>query len=102
MDAVAIEKPNVSGLEEFGLEEFGDKTIFMGLVDVVDPTVESVSNIADDIVTALKEVPADRLVITPDCGIKHFPEQLAISKLQNMSKAVHLFNKAFHEMAMKN
>jgi 5-methyltetrahydropteroyltriglutamate--homocysteine methyltransferase len=92
VDAIAIEKPNVPGLREFNLGLFGEKTIFLGLVDVADASVESPSDIADDIIKALKEVPANRLVITPDCGIKHFPEQLALQKLQSMRLAVDAVN----------
>ena len=80
------------GLNEFNLGLFGEKTIFLGLVDVADSIVESPSQIADDIITALKEVPAHNLVITPDCGIKHFPEQLALQKLQSMRQAVDAVN----------
>ena len=97
VDAIAIEKPNVPGLGEFGLREFGNKIVFLGLVDVADASVESPSDIADDIIKALKEVPANRLVITPDCGIKHFPEQLALQKLQSMRLAVDAVNKEIYK-----
>ena len=92
VDAIAIEKPNVPSLREFNLGLFGEKTIFLGLVDVADSFVEPPSQIADDIIMALKEVPAHQLVITPDCGIKHFPEQLALQKLQSMRQAVDAVN----------
>jgi methionine synthase II (cobalamin-independent) len=37
------------------------------------------------------------LVITPDCGIKHFPEQLALQKLQSMRLAVDAVNKEIYK-----
>lgn len=100
--AIAVEKPNVPGLPEFGLAEFGDKTIFLGLIDVAAEAVEPAAAIADDIIMALKEVPVDRLVITPDCGIKHFPEPLALEKLQSMRSAVNAVNVEIQKIISKN
>ena len=101
VDAIAIEKPNMPGLNEFNLGLFGEKTIFLGLVDVADSIVESPSQIADDIIQALKEVPAHNLIITPDCGIKHFPEQLALQKLQSMRQAVDAVNTEITKISHK-
>ena len=102
VDAVAVEKPNVPGLPEFGLSAFGDKTIFLGLIGVAEEAVEPASQIADDIIMALKEVPVDRLVITPDCGIKHYPEALALEKLQTMRAAVDGVNVEIQKILAKN
>jgi len=102
VDAIAIEKPNVPGLTEFGLAAFGDKTVFLGLIDVADKAVESASKIADDIIMALKEVPVDKLVITPDCGIKHYPEALALEKLKTMRVAVDGVNVEIQKIISKN
>ena len=101
VDAIAVEKPNIPGLKEFNLGLFGEKTIFLGLVDVADSIVESPSQIADDIIQALKEVPAHNLIITPDCGIKHFPEQLALQKLQSMRQAVDAVNTEITKISHK-
>ena len=102
VDAVAVEKPNVPGLPEFGLSAFGDKTVFLGLIDVAAEAVEPASQIADDIIMALKEVPVDKLVITPDCGIKHYPEPLALEKLQTMRAAVDGVNVEIQKILSKN
>ena len=100
--AVAVEKPNVPSLPEFGLSEFGDKIIFLGLIDVAAEAVEPASQIANDVILALKEVPVDKLIITPDCGIKHYPESLALEKLQTMRAAVDGVNVEIQKIISNN
>ncbi|MBM3819627.1 MAG: methionine synthase [Acidimicrobiia bacterium] len=53
----------------------------LGVVDVKTTEVESATLVADRIRRALKVLPADRLVITPDCGCVHLPRDVAFEKL---------------------
>ncbi len=46
--------------------------------------------VADRISQALKHVPAERLVVAPDCGMKYLPRQLAFDKLRAMVEGVKL------------
>ncbi len=39
---------------------------------------------ADRIRAALKVVPAERLVIAPDCGMKYLPRPVAFAKMKAM------------------
>ncbi|HVA12698.1 MAG TPA: 5-methyltetrahydropteroyltriglutamate--homocysteine methyltransferase [Stellaceae bacterium] len=60
------------------------KQIMLGVIDLADPTVESADTVAARIRRALPYVPAERLVIAPDCGMKYLPREIAFAKLQAM------------------
>ncbi len=69
------------------LEKSGwDRGVGLGVIDVKNATVESPSIIADRIRRALEIVPADRLVINPDCGLRHLPGSVARAKLAAMAE----------------
>jgi 5-methyltetrahydropteroyltriglutamate--homocysteine methyltransferase len=40
--------------------------------------------VADRIRRALAHVPADRVVVAPDCGMKYLPRDVAFGKMQAM------------------
>jgi 5-methyltetrahydropteroyltriglutamate--homocysteine methyltransferase len=62
-----------------------DKTILLGVVDLSDAApVETPDAVAVRIREALEHVPAERLVIAPDCGMKYLPRETAFAKLQAM------------------
>jgi 5-methyltetrahydropteroyltriglutamate--homocysteine methyltransferase len=67
------------------LAKFGwDRDVGLGVIDVKDPEVESAELVARRIRTALELVPADRLMINPDCGLRHLTETQARAKLAAM------------------
>ena len=74
------------------LEEFSDapftKHIGLGVVDVHSHTLESVDDIADGIRLTLKYIPAERIFVDPDCGLKTRTVDEAKAKLTNIQKAV--------------
>ena len=76
------------------LHEFGDnpftKHIGLGVVDVHTHTQESVDDIADGIRLALKYIPAERIFVDPDCGLKTRTVEEAKTKLQNIQQAVDI------------
>jgi 5-methyltetrahydropteroyltriglutamate--homocysteine methyltransferase len=68
-----------------------DKTILLGVLDLSDASaVETPEAIAGRIREALEHVPAERLVIAPDCGMKYLPRELAFAKLQAMVAGTEL------------
>ncbi len=82
-----------SELDAFG--EFPkDKVLGVGVVDAKNTMVESVETIADRIRRALKVVPADRLMVAPDCGLGYFSRTTAYAKLRNMGQAADEVRKA--------
>ena len=59
-----------------------DKTIVLGVLDLSDGApVETPELVAERIRLALEHVPADRLVVAPDCGMKYLPRDVAYRKL---------------------
>jgi len=59
----------------------------LGVVDVHDAEVESVEEIKRNIKQGLKVVPPERLTISPDCGVKLLPREVAYQKIENMVQA---------------
>jgi 5-methyltetrahydropteroyltriglutamate--homocysteine methyltransferase len=69
------------------LAKFGwDRAVGLGVIDVKNTEPESPEFVASRIRRALDVVPADRLVINPDCGLRHLTSQVARAKLAAMAK----------------
>ena len=62
----------------------------LGVVDVKSHDIESPGFVADRIRRALDIVPAERLVINPDCGCMHLPRDVAFNKLSAMVEGARL------------
>ena len=61
-----------------------DKTVHVGVLDLRDTRVESPRVVADRIRAALEVIPAQRMIVAPDCGMKYLPRDVAYGKLRNM------------------
>ena len=59
-------------------------TLGLGVIDVKTQDIESPALVADRIRRALEVVPAERLVVNPDCGCVHLPRDVAFAKLTAM------------------
>jgi 5-methyltetrahydropteroyltriglutamate--homocysteine methyltransferase len=64
-----------------------DRVLGVGVLDVKTPEVEPGEIVAARIRRALEVVPADRMVVTPDCGLRHLPASTARAKLRVMTAA---------------
>ena len=62
-----------------------DRDIGLGVIDVKSSEVETPGLVADRIRAALDLVPADRLIINPDCGLRNLPGPVATAKLTAMA-----------------
>src|ERR671922_2963106 len=67
------------------LQEFSSKTIILGVLDLSDMRIESPESIAAKLREALRYVPAQRLMVAPDCGMKYLPRAVAYQKLRAMT-----------------
>src|SRR5271157_3534929 len=67
------------------LKELPSKTIILGVIDLSDMTIETPQIVAERIRRALDHVPADRLVVAPDCGMKYLPRAVAFAKMKAMA-----------------
>jgi 5-methyltetrahydropteroyltriglutamate--homocysteine methyltransferase len=85
-DQVSIETAQ-SGLDCSVLAGLDGKTIILGVLDLNDAAVETPAQIAGRVRRALPYVPAERLVLAPDCGMKYLPRDAAAGKLTAMAGA---------------
>jgi 5-methyltetrahydropteroyltriglutamate--homocysteine methyltransferase len=72
------------------LADLAGKTVVLGVIDLGDPSVESVDQVAARIRAGLRHVPPERLVPAPDCGMKYLPRDVAFGKLCALSAAARL------------
>jgi 5-methyltetrahydropteroyltriglutamate--homocysteine methyltransferase len=61
-----------------------DRALGLGVLDVKTEQIESAELVAARIRKALKTFPAERLIINPDCGLRHLPADVARAKLTAM------------------
>ncbi len=61
-----------------------DRYLGLGVVDVKTAEVEPADLVASRIRRALEVVPAQRLMVNPDCGLRHLPTEVAQAKLVAM------------------
>jgi 5-methyltetrahydropteroyltriglutamate--homocysteine methyltransferase len=79
---------------EFGRKGLDDLELFRrypnsfelgaGVIDVKSNTIETPEIVADRLYQALKVLPPERLVVNPDCGLRHLPSAVARAKLESM------------------
>lgn len=59
------------------------KCVILGVIDLDDAApVESPGDVANQIRAALQHIGPDRLLLSPDCGMKYLPRPKAFAKLQ--------------------
>ena len=85
-DQVSIETAQ-SGLDCSVLAALDGKTVILGVLDLSDAAVETPDTVTDRVRRALPYVPADRLVLAPDCGMKYLPRDAAFGKLNALTAA---------------
>jgi 5-methyltetrahydropteroyltriglutamate--homocysteine methyltransferase len=66
------------------LEKLPLKTIILGVIDLSDMSVETPEIVAARIRKALPYVPAERIVVAPDCGMKYLSHEVAFGKMRSM------------------
>jgi 5-methyltetrahydropteroyltriglutamate--homocysteine methyltransferase len=85
VDQLALEFAR-TGDEDLSLLEqhHWDRGLGLGVIDVKTEHVESADLVATRIRRALRYVPPERLVINPDCGLRHLQPDVARAKLAAM------------------
>jgi 5-methyltetrahydropteroyltriglutamate--homocysteine methyltransferase len=79
-----------SSLDCSVLQGLDGKTIILGVLDLSSPEVETPDAVAARIRRALPFVPAQRLIIAPDCGLKYLPRAAAFGKMRSMVEGARL------------
>jgi 5-methyltetrahydropteroyltriglutamate--homocysteine methyltransferase len=65
-----------------------DRWLGFGVIDVKSAQIETAEVVASRIRRALEYVPADHLMVNPDCGLRHLAPEVAIAKLHAMVAGV--------------
>jgi 5-methyltetrahydropteroyltriglutamate--homocysteine methyltransferase len=73
-------------LDVFTSAEF-TKDLALGVVDAHVAEVEPVEQIKENIQKGLEVVPPERLTVSPDCGLKLLPREIAYEKMANLVEA---------------
>ena len=84
-DQISIEAAQ-PGLDAAALEALANKTIIVGALDLADDTVESAEIVAARIRTALQYLPAEKVMVAPDCGMKYLSRAVAFGKLKSLAE----------------
>ncbi|HEY0934366.1 MAG TPA: uroporphyrinogen decarboxylase family protein [Trebonia sp.] len=86
VDQISIETAQ-SSLDCSVLSALRGKTIILGVLDLSGPAVETAEVVAARVRRALPYVPASKLVLAPDCGLKYLPRESADGKMAAMAAA---------------
>lgn len=72
------------------LAKLKPKKIILGVIDLSSTTIETPQQVAARIQRALPYVPAQDVIVAPDCGMKYLPREVAFGKLQAMVAGAQL------------
>jgi 5-methyltetrahydropteroyltriglutamate--homocysteine methyltransferase len=65
----------------------------LGVIDVKSPAVEPPELVAARVRRALQVLPPDRLMVNPDCGLRHLPSEVARAKLRALTAGAAMVRK---------
>jgi 5-methyltetrahydropteroyltriglutamate--homocysteine methyltransferase len=84
-----------SRLDTRVLRELQGKQVMVGCLDLSDMDVETPEVVADRVRRALEHVPAEQVILAPDCGMKYLPREVALGKLASMVAAARALRGEF-------
>ena len=73
--------------------ELAPKQVMVGVIDLGTEKIETANEVAARIRAALKHVPAERLVVAPDCGMKYLSRAAAFGKLKALAEGAAIVRK---------
>ncbi|HET7367700.1 MAG TPA: uroporphyrinogen decarboxylase family protein, partial [Gaiella sp.] len=88
-DVLAIEAAQ-PGLDPAMLAPIAHKTVIVGVLDLSTDEAETPEQVVARIEAALAVVPAERLQVGPDCGMKYLPRDAAFAKLRALVDGARL------------
>ena len=89
-DQLALEFANREMAEIEIFEQFGDKELGAGVVDVKSFYVERPEEVAERVRALLRFGPAEKLVLNPDCGFHFTPRHVALAKMRALVEGVRM------------
>ncbi|HEX9434688.1 MAG TPA: hypothetical protein VF936_18070 [Burkholderiales bacterium] len=79
-----------SNLDTAVLAKLPGKKIMVGCIDLSDMTVETPQKVAERLRKALKYVKPEDVIVSPDCGMKYLPRDVADAKMRAMVEGAKL------------
>ncbi len=70
-----------------------DKAVQVGVIDIRTNMIESPAKVAERIRTVLKYVPAEKVTLSSDCGLKPLPRTVARMKLKALADGAAIVRK---------
>jgi len=89
VDEISIETAQ-SKLDCSILRKLPSKRIILGVLDLSTEVVERLEVVAERIERALVHVPAEKIVVAPDCGFKYLPREIAFKKMVAMVEGAEM------------
>lgn len=77
---MASEKNPEAVLAVVGRHLRPDQRVFVGVIDVIDNTIESAQTVRDRVLLAARHIPADQLGTTDDCGFSPFGDDVVTAR----------------------
>ena len=77
-------------LDPAALEPIAGKTVIVGVLDLAREDAETPEEVAARIEALLAVIPAERLQVGPDCGMKYLARDLAYAKLRALVEGARL------------
>jgi 5-methyltetrahydropteroyltriglutamate--homocysteine methyltransferase len=74
-------------------KQLAPKSVMVGVIDLGTETIETPAQVAERIRAALKFVPAEKLVLAPDCGMKYLPRATAFGKWRALAEGAAMVRK---------
>ena len=71
--------------------KFQKTTIILGVVAIAKSQIETVEEIKERVTSVLRHIPAQRLVLAPDCGLGFLPRTILEAKIKNLVEAAKSF-----------
>jgi 5-methyltetrahydropteroyltriglutamate--homocysteine methyltransferase len=75
------------------VKELAPKSVMVGVIDLSTSAIETPAQVAERIRAALKYLPAEKLVVAPDCGMKYLPREAAFGKLMALAQGADIVRK---------
>src|SRR5436305_3125890 len=88
-----------SNLDCSVLQKLPGKTIILGVLDLSDMKIETPDVVAARIRRALPYVPAERIIVAPDCGLKYLPRDIAFGKMCAMVEGARIVRRELAKSA---
>jgi len=79
------------------LRDLMPKVVMLGVIDLGNEKIETPDEVASRIQEGLKNIPAEKLVLAPDCGMKYLPRATAFGKLKALAAGAALARQALGE-----